>query len=151
MAKRKDKGTGPEDAGDYEVGYGRPPVASRFKPGTSGNSKGRPRAPKSFAEALEKQLSTKVAVSENGRRKLMQIREIIAGKLVRKAAEGDHQASALLLKAMPGGSGSSPPGDLDPVGDPGAQERLLRKIAASMGGSVDALLNLPAEVDDDEA
>lgn len=28
---------------DYEVGYGRPPHASRFKPKTSGNPKGRPR------------------------------------------------------------------------------------------------------------
>jgi hypothetical protein len=26
---------------DYDVGYGKPPVHSRFKPGQSGNSKGR--------------------------------------------------------------------------------------------------------------
>ena len=29
--------------GDYVVGRGRPPVASRFKPGQSGNPKGQPR------------------------------------------------------------------------------------------------------------
>jgi hypothetical protein len=28
---------------DYQVGYGRPPVHSRFKPGVSGNPKGRPK------------------------------------------------------------------------------------------------------------
>ena len=28
--------------GDYEVGYGKPPKKSRFKPGTSGNPRGRP-------------------------------------------------------------------------------------------------------------
>jgi hypothetical protein len=30
------------------VGYGQPPVASRFKPGTSGNPKGRPRGAKNL-------------------------------------------------------------------------------------------------------
>ena len=28
---------------DYKVGYGKPPKASRFKPGTSGNPGGRPK------------------------------------------------------------------------------------------------------------
>jgi hypothetical protein len=30
---------------DYTVGRGKPPVASQFKPGQSGNPKGRPRKP----------------------------------------------------------------------------------------------------------
>jgi len=30
-------------SGDYEVGYGRPPMKSRFRKGVSGNPKGRPR------------------------------------------------------------------------------------------------------------
>ena len=33
-------------AGEYEVGYGRPPVATRFAPGQSGNPKGRPNVPR---------------------------------------------------------------------------------------------------------
>ncbi len=33
----------PRRLGSYEVGYGKPPVASQFKPGQSGNRKGRPR------------------------------------------------------------------------------------------------------------
>ena len=32
---------------DYEVGYGKPPVHSRFKPGESGNPRGRPKGAKS--------------------------------------------------------------------------------------------------------
>jgi hypothetical protein len=35
-----------ENKGDQPVGYCRPPVASRFPKGTSGNAKGRPRKPK---------------------------------------------------------------------------------------------------------
>ena len=33
--------------GTYEVGYKKPPKATRFKPGLSGNPKGRPRCAKS--------------------------------------------------------------------------------------------------------
>ncbi len=33
---------GIEEVAAYEVGYGRPPVASRFQPGQCGNPKGRP-------------------------------------------------------------------------------------------------------------
>ena len=41
----EDKGRGSAKAG-YEVGYGKPPQHSRFKPGQSGNPKGRPKSAK---------------------------------------------------------------------------------------------------------
>ena len=43
MSNREDADQSAE--GDYEVGYGKPPKHSRFKPGQSGNPKGRPRVP----------------------------------------------------------------------------------------------------------
>ena len=33
----------PEEEPTYEVGYGKPPQATRFQPGKSGNPKGRPK------------------------------------------------------------------------------------------------------------
>ena len=44
--------------GNHSVGYGRPPEATRFKPGQSGNPKGRPKGSKNlrtlFAEELRR-------------------------------------------------------------------------------------------------
>lgn len=36
----------------YDVGYGKPPVATRFKQGQSGNPKGRPKGAKNKRSAL---------------------------------------------------------------------------------------------------
>jgi hypothetical protein len=38
--------------GDYPVGYAKPPKASQFQPGQSGNSNGRPKGRPSFDEIL---------------------------------------------------------------------------------------------------
>ena len=39
-------GNRPSDGGDYEVGFGKPPRATRFRKGQSGNPRGRPKKPK---------------------------------------------------------------------------------------------------------
>ena len=40
-----------KESKDYEVGYGRPPKEYQFKPGTSGNYKGRPKKKSDFRRA----------------------------------------------------------------------------------------------------
>ena len=50
MTKTKrsgDTSKGQKAGGDYAVGYGRPPKATQFKPGRSGNPRGRPKGAKS--------------------------------------------------------------------------------------------------------
>ena len=54
---------------DYEVGYRRPPVHTRFRKGQSGNPGGRRPRERSIGEAFSKALRGKVVVSENGERK----------------------------------------------------------------------------------
>ena len=75
--------------GLYEVGFGRPPRSTQFKPGQSGNRAGRPPGSKNFATALEHELNARVTVSDNGKRKRISKREVIAKHLVNKAASGD--------------------------------------------------------------
>lgn len=82
---------------DYPVGYGRPPRHSRFKKGSSGNPKGRPRGSKNAATLLQEALSEQVVISENGRRRTITKKEAIVTQIVNKAASGDHRAMQLLL------------------------------------------------------
>jgi hypothetical protein len=85
------------DKDPYEVGFGKPPQSTQFKPGESGNPDGRPRGAKNFATAIEQELVTRITVTENGRRRRISKREVIAKHLVNKAASGDLKAIPLLL------------------------------------------------------
>lgn len=81
----------------YEVGYKKPPAATRFKPGQSGNSKGRPKGSKNFATALLQELNAKVRVSENGKQKTITKRDAVAKQVVNQAAAGNPRAIPILL------------------------------------------------------
>jgi hypothetical protein len=81
----------------YDVGFSKPPRSTRFRPGQSGNPAGRPRGAKNFATAIEEELLARVTVTENGKRKRISKREVIAKHLVNKAAGGDLKAIPLLL------------------------------------------------------
>ena len=49
------------------VGYGNPPVHARFKPGQSGNPKGRPKGTANLSTDLRVELSEQVDVREGSR------------------------------------------------------------------------------------
>jgi hypothetical protein len=80
------------------VGYGNPPVYTRFKPGKSGNPKGRPRAKLAIDAILEKSLRKKVSVLRNGSRESISLLGAIVDKLIVDAANGDSAARKLILQ-----------------------------------------------------
>ena len=57
MANKNNKMRHASDDKPYRVGYGRPPLASRFKPNQSGNPKGRPRRPLSLRAVVDQVLT----------------------------------------------------------------------------------------------
>lgn len=86
---------------NYEVGYGRPPKHSRFKPGQSGNPSGRPKGAKNVDTVLREMLSKKITVTENGRRKTITWLEAFFLRLFRAAVEGDPKATDRMIKLLP--------------------------------------------------
>ena len=53
----------------YDVGYGKPPLHTRFRKGQSSNPKGRSKGTKNFATIFMTAMSQSVTINENGKRK----------------------------------------------------------------------------------
>jgi hypothetical protein len=70
-----------DEALTYQVGYGNPPLHSRWQPGQSGNQRGRPTDSfnlKTIAAMLAEELSESVSVQgPNGKRKMTKLRAFI--------------------------------------------------------------------------
>jgi hypothetical protein len=80
----------------YEVGYGRPPLHSRFKPGQSGNPRGRPKGPRSIDQVLRQALDRRVPDPRGGARTISML-ELIVQSLVLGAAKRDPRMLRLLI------------------------------------------------------
>ena len=99
-AKEEDHPESESPAADERVGYGRPPRATRFRPGQSGNPRGRPKGARNFSTVIASALSERVAVTENGRRRRITKLEAAIKQLVNRAAAGDARATALLIQLV---------------------------------------------------
>ncbi len=91
----------PRESGgtDYEVGYGKPPEATRFRKGVSGNPKGRPKGSKNIARMLRDAGSELVQITRTGRTKKVTLLEAGILQMHNKAAGGDSRAMREVLSA----------------------------------------------------
>ena len=121
----------PETPRDYVVGYGKPPVHSRFQKGRSGNPKGRPRGRRNMSTLLSATLNGWVTVVENGRRKEITKREAIVTQLVNKSAAADLKATQIVL-AMLREVESQDDGSADPAVFAEADHEIIRRIQARL-------------------
>lgn len=87
----------------YEVGYGKPPKHTRFKPGQRGNPRGRPRRSQN-ERALDLNLLTvlnePITVRSDGKRRKMPAIEFAFRATLRKALEGDHKALQAVFRII---------------------------------------------------
>jgi hypothetical protein len=82
---------------EYDVGYGRPPKASQFKKGKSGNPRGRPRRDLSMGALFRKVSQQKVRTNTQNGQKMMTKMEASLIQLVNKSASGDLKALKVLV------------------------------------------------------
>lgn len=110
------------------VGYGSPPRATRFKPGQSGNPKGRPRGVPTIEEALTREAARKVKLRQGDRTVEMPKITALARRLFASALEGDLGAARLVLQLV-GTRQKSSPTDVSPAVDADVVRRVLRRYA----------------------
>ena len=80
------------------IGYGKPPKKHQFKPGTSGNPKGRPKGAKSLRSVGQKELASKIEIKVQGKRTKATKLEAAIMKLVNDALSGNAKSLSELLK-----------------------------------------------------
>lgn len=84
---------------DYEIGYGKPPTASRFKAGTSGNPRGRPRRQSvNLADIIDRALGARITYREQGRVKSATRDELSVKIIVDNAIKGNVESAEHILK-----------------------------------------------------
>ncbi|HEY1454569.1 MAG TPA: DUF5681 domain-containing protein [Roseiarcus sp.] len=80
------------------AGYRMPPVATRFRPGQSGNPRGRPRVKRHLGAVVARALCERIAVMEtDGRVRRLSKLEATVRQIVDGAAAGDASSTKLLL------------------------------------------------------
>jgi len=86
---------------DYEVGYSRPPRSYQFKPGQSGNPKGRPPKSQDIQKIITDTLFSPMTIRENGRSRTLPKLEVFMMLTMKAALNGDAAAAHRLLRLLP--------------------------------------------------
>jgi hypothetical protein len=82
----------------YSVGYSKPPSKHWFKPGQSGNPKGRPKGTKNTATVLRNILDRKVEMRIGGILRKVTVREAMLMRFAEAGLKGDTKAAGFLLQ-----------------------------------------------------
>lgn len=141
-----------DDIEDDKVGYGRPPKATRFKPGQSGNPAGRPKGERNVATALDAELKSSIVVRENGRNRKISKAEGIAKALTMKALKGDTKAFAQIMALLPAQfrQAELPPRDVQPSEtDQAILERFVTRKIRERGENLPQPSSFKTEKTDD--
>ena len=80
----------------YKVGYGKPPTASQFKAGRSGNPRGRPKGADNLKSVIMRVLKEPVQIRSGGRTRKVSTQEAA----VRKLREDAFQNPRILLRLL---------------------------------------------------
>ena len=118
------------DPADHPVGFASPPPQHRFKKGTSGNPRGRPRKQEDLWTHLTRVLDRKVKLQ--GRNEQMPIREALIRRLRELALAGDRRALDLQRRILAEAGGNAE----DRIAAPGEVKRRVLEGFRRMGVKV---------------
>ena len=91
----------PKPNGDHISSVGcQPPVRGRFKPGQSGNPKGRPKGQRNVRTVLNDALNQRIKIREGDRSRSVTKLDAVIMTMVNAALKGDAKALASLITMM---------------------------------------------------
>ncbi len=117
---------------NYDIGYGKPPKSGQFKPGESGNPRGRPKGQKSVSTLIDEVMRKKVRIREGGKVKKVSQVEALLRRVLRDGLKGNAKATDQVIKLLQMGQtlsqyeeGASDIADTDTASDIAALQKLL--------------------------
>lgn len=88
----------PKASKPYTVGYGKPPIHTRFRKGESGNPRGKKKGQKSLKAVVEKVFQEKVSIrTARGTRQVTKL-DALVQKLMNDALTGDAKAVVHIVR-----------------------------------------------------
>jgi hypothetical protein len=119
-----------DDIGEQEpAGDRRPPRSTRFRPGQSGNPRGRPKGAQSLRGLVVSALGERVEAKENGRRRRITKLEATVKQLVNRAASGDQRATQFVFTLLGEDRRDEPPFAFDTEADALVISELVRRLS----------------------
>jgi hypothetical protein len=119
--------------GDYEVGYKKPPVHTRFRKGVAPPRR-RSKLPHELARLACRELDETVVVTVGGRRRRISKREAIIAKLVDRSTEADLGAIRLLFDIGAAAAAAADPPEAAPLAaaDAAVVENLMVRLRQAL-------------------
>ena len=108
---------------------GRAPRSTRFRPGQSGNPRGRPKGAQSLRGLVASALGERVEAKENGRRRRITKLEAAVKQLVNRAANGDQRATQFVFALLGDDRERPPPVAVDSEADTLVIAELVRRLS----------------------
>ena len=116
---------------NYPVGYGKPPLQSRFKAGTSGNARGRPKGSKNLKTLVKEAMTANILIQEGEKtRKVSRLEGVLLRQLQKALTGSDRAAVAVFKIAMQLGVLDDADSHGDEVALSGQDEQILNELMA---------------------
>jgi Family of unknown function (DUF5681) len=81
----------------YDVGFGKPPRETQFKPGNQAGRRGRPKGSKNLATIVAEQAAAPILVQQGDKQRYLPKQEVAVWQMMNKAAAGDLKATTVFL------------------------------------------------------